>query len=122
MLVLKFIQFNENVNELSFDDIRDICLELKDEGFFISYYKLTGREKFVIRIERLHKRISYKDVQETILRLKDYLGDNYIDTAFDGNYKNIDSDIRGTYTLVVLTCRTNGIVGLENYESGKLFR
>ncbi len=93
-------KYNESVEEKSFEDIKDICLELKDNGYEVSYYIFSSHKKMSIRIDNPRGKIVYDDIKDVLLRLDDYLGDNYIDTDYIGNYVNVHFE-------------TIGIIGLE---------
>ncbi len=84
---MKYLRkYNESVEDKSFQDIKDICLELEDDGYIVSYI-LTSVGLW-IRIKNKKNIIYGENIQETLLRLKDYLGNNYIRTAFDGVIKD----------------------------------
>ncbi len=67
-------KYNESKEKISLDDIRDICIELEDDGFLVRI--AYGVDVIRINIFRGGKHFEYKDVKETILRLQDYLGDS----------------------------------------------
>ncbi len=67
-------KYNESKEDISIEDIKDICQELEDEGFSVRI--IPGIDLIYINICLLsHLYFQYKDVKETVLRLKDYLGD-----------------------------------------------
>lgn len=53
--------------------IKDILLYLEDEGFVISVFGSTGLSEN-IKISR-YSNFKYSDIEETVVRLEDYLGD-----------------------------------------------
>ncbi len=75
-------KYNESKEEISLQDVKDICQELEDEGFQVDLkecgiLKYYGCECFYIRIRkntRTIKYFEYKDVKEVLLRLRDYIG------------------------------------------------
>ncbi len=101
-------KYNESVEEKSFEDIRDICQELVDDGFEIEYVKAD--KEILIRFTKPHfERFLYSKVEETVLRLYDYLGDNILRTN-DGN-DILDTRSLKTFkaTFVHIFCKTDGI-------------
>ncbi len=77
-------KYNENINDISLQDIRDICLELEDEKFIIELNEGKSAAEllanaFNISIESgKEKNFKYSEVKEVLLRLKDYLGEKLI--------------------------------------------
>src|ERR1035437_8934779 len=72
----------------SFEDIKDICLELEDEGFRVkmSDYGL-GISKIVFNGTYKVGKFKYSDIEEVIERIKSYLGDNFSNIAI--NFDNL---------------------------------
>lgn len=88
--------FDETINEMM-EDVKDICLELEDEGYSIDIYPEYWPSKEIRRynllIEKLDKRplatrdssrfleFNYSEVEEVVNRIVRYLGENIIETA-----------------------------------------
>ncbi len=122
---------NESVNDIkTWRDIHDICQELEDDGFTIKEFDSTtsfrrseiGEKKNhrIIIHKGLKKRFSYSEVKETVLRLKDYLGDNYIRVRADryGNLRsfNVEYDVDFDETMFIqVEINTHGIVNESLY-------
>ncbi len=70
-------KYNESVEEISLEDIRDICLELEDNDFNITIMNNT-KDIYTITIGK--SEFTYKDVKEVLLRLKDYLREDLLNT------------------------------------------
>ncbi len=104
-------KYNESIEEKkSFEDIRDICLELEDDGFDIFYagFYTTGAT-CAIRIAKPSEKFLYTEVKEVLLRLKDYLGSNYDKIIYDKGYRtNLDYDIRGKISFLHFIFKNNG--------------
>lgn len=69
-----------NESYINIEDIKDICLELTDLGIVISISSTDAyRNKNVIYFHNynIHNGMKWNDVKDCLLRLKDYLGDNY---------------------------------------------
>ncbi len=75
-------KYNESKEEEIFtQDVRDICQELQDDGFYIATYVAESEDdKNNVEIYNFHEPLKYDDVHEVILRLRDYLGDKYVRT------------------------------------------
>src|ERR1035437_509314 len=83
-------RFNERGTSEMLEDIRDICQELKDDGFYINIFQLDNYiliklDNYILISKRLFTNhgsylgnFDYKDVSEVIERLKDYLGDRFL--------------------------------------------
>jgi|ERR1035437_391091 hypothetical protein len=77
----------EKDTELIIPDLKDICLELDDEGFDISfsYHETSGNPYtatyvYHVCISKNKTLYVYNDqVKEVCERIKDYLGDNFIE-------------------------------------------
>jgi len=85
-------KFNESKD---IDVIKDICLELKDDGFIAnvninnSHIFISGRD--------IDGTILWDDVKDTVSRLLDYLGDNMTEIIYcDDKYVNRYSITDGT--------------------------
>lgn len=86
-------------------DIRDICLELQDNGFRVftnqlGFNRLGNREGFYPNIEIFKTRTSahlssstitfeYKDIEEVVERLKDYMKQHRCIIKVDKIYRNV---------------------------------
>ncbi len=102
---MKYLKkYNESVEEKSMEDIRDICLELEDEGFKVEF----KHEHFdSIRISKPNKTFKYEEVKEVMLHLKDYLSHWYI-----------RADVRST--IMSHTCYFNEVSLKGVYSGGDL--
>lgn len=89
------------------EDIKDICIDLEDEGFNISF--LSGYPEIDVH-NRLDinkcshqgpyfKFFNYKEVEETINRLKDYLCDKFVSVYIKIDYKSRWNDINHQYFM-----------------------
>ncbi len=70
-------KYNENIENSTIEDIKDILLELEDEGFKVDYSNLKdikGEDSISIKKDAA-KGFKYSDIKEVLLRLKDYLGE-----------------------------------------------
>ena len=93
--------------ESKVDDIKDICLELEDDGIrveisdiiFNVHYFPKGEK--TIEIGSIYKTIKWSFVKDTLLRLRDYLSDDYLGYVImdptdkvinSGDEMNIDDD------------------------------
>lgn len=83
--------FNEivvikSVSDDMIEDIKDICQELKDDGFYVNVYQLDQcvlitKRKLLNNGSSYHLvEFNYNDVSEVIERLKDYLGNRFLKT------------------------------------------
>ena len=82
-------KFNESKDV---DVIRDICLELKDMGISVNFNRNSFSEyQIFIGYWNDEKMMLWKDVKDSILRLKDYLGDDIKKIYFADYY---DEDIK----------------------------
>jgi len=102
-------KYNESINK--YEDLRDILLELEDDGFVVGIKDTTfNRVKcWYIYIRRpVSKTIFYwDDIKDCVLRIKDYLGDDYITLTgfFTPSVLKIDNntDIKvGTYLVNIV--------------------
>ncbi len=69
-------RYNESKEEPTLQDVKDILLELEDEGFKVKLRNSDKKSKssaFYILIEMKDEYFKYQDVKEVLLRLKDYL-------------------------------------------------
>lgn len=78
----KIVKFNEELFIDVLDNIRDICQELKDDGFSVNIYEW---DKYVFICKRISTgqgsylgEFSYREVSEVVERLKEYLGDKFL--------------------------------------------
>jgi len=101
---MKYLKsYNESV--ISEDIISDICLELEDIGVNISInspynFRIEGEMWNEFGVE--YKEITWNDIKDCILRLKDYLGNNfdYIDIqANDQDYEDVDLNNMNLYNI-----------------------
>ena len=84
----KFNWFKKNrKSKISQDIIDDICLELKDIGIMVTKVIYDGRGAIMIRRESGNVPMEWDEIKDTCLRLKDYLGKNYIDFSYYYSYK-----------------------------------
>jgi len=88
-------KFNESVGDISFEDIKDICLELEDLGMKVSIIR-TGYENNIVEyyIEfstEIDQGIYWNDIKDCLLRLKDYLGKHYCYTVMNGGVIDLES-------------------------------
>ncbi len=69
-------KYNESREETLLQDIRDILLELEDNGFAVEIEDICflREQPFAIKISR-NKSFRYSEVKDVLLRLKDYLTD-----------------------------------------------
>ncbi len=120
-------KYNENIEEKSIQDIKDILLELEDEGFTVNISNAIHHNVCLITISRNDDEIfGYYEVEETLLRLKDYIGDNYIGAIYTSEFEfmitpidipiDIDDDIPYDIKFIRVTFTTNNITGLEDME------
>ena len=92
MAQMKHIKtFNEivvikSVSDDMIEDIKDICQELKDDGFYVNVYQLDQcvlitKRKLLNNGSSYHLvEFNYNDVSEVIERLKDYIGNRFLKT------------------------------------------
>src|ERR1035437_1390527 len=85
---MKFLRkFNEVIDNEIVEDVRDILLELQDEGFHIEQFSgdpAAGINYVSIKKENLtlsqlitrNKSFIYGDIESVMERLRDYLGSN----------------------------------------------
>jgi len=74
-----------NESYINIEDIKDICLELTDLGIVISISSTDAyRNKNVIYFHNynIHNGMKWNDVKDCLLRLKDYLGDKFIEFGY----------------------------------------
>lgn len=101
-----------NNNEI-IETVKEICLELEDEGFTIKISPSTpqyqARNEYYVTIGKFigltHKSFEYNDVQEVIDRLKDYLGKHFRSTYIYSE----GEDVRHRYY-------GNNILGIDYVE------
>ncbi len=64
-------KYNESVEKISIQDVKDILLELEDEGFTTKFlWNTDNMHEFIIN--KNYKAFKYIDAREVLLRLKDY--------------------------------------------------
>jgi len=64
------------------NELRDICLEIEDLGYTTILHRFPfGDRRSFIMIKFNGKHFDY-DLKECCLRLKDYLGENYLDFKY----------------------------------------
>ncbi len=71
-------KYNESKEEVILEDVKDILLELEDDGFIVKFSTTQSPEQIKILIKDAKYLFKYADVKEELLRLKDYLGYNWI--------------------------------------------
>ena len=79
---MKYLRkFNESVDINVIKDIEDICLELNDVGeIYAKVNKLKNGSTYVyfdLKDHLDYDGFSFEDISEYVLRIKDFLGDNY---------------------------------------------
>ncbi len=62
---------------ISVDDVKDICIELEDAGFEVTFPDTGGEILLRINIKKNSGYFKYNEVKEVLLRLKDYLGEHW---------------------------------------------
>ena|ERR1035437_8731029 len=90
-MIKKFENFNNssrNPRNEVIDTVKDICLELEDDGYFVRHNlsnrhaPFVGTEHNEITINKIiegrHTSFSPYDIKDVIYRLKEYLGSNWI--------------------------------------------
>ena len=96
---MKYLKkYNESV--ISKDVIKDICLELEDLGMRVQLYACS--EKLSINPEdydciSIHCYINkypieWENIKDTVLRLKNYLGDKFISFYYESGVRYIHVD------------------------------
>lgn len=84
---MKYIKLYETFNKKEIDQtLKEICLELEDDGYKINFHIIRNLfdEEYFYSIEidaRLNEYIRlliFSEIKEYLLRMKDYLGNNYI--------------------------------------------
>ncbi len=75
-------KYNESVEQITSQDVKDILLELEDEGFKvkIEHCDWLIEDIYTAEISKYNKSFKYDEVKETLLRLKEYLGVNLYNT------------------------------------------
>ena len=139
MIYLK--NFNESIGEdlenrkKINEDINDILLELTDIGikvellpYFISLNKNSKHYKYQGHLSSINITgktdngmvhcIEWPDVKDCVLRLKDYLGDKFIEFNYTGVYKN------GTLTkrIIVEDLNENSGVMFDIYSFSIIYK
>ena len=99
----------DKLKEISIIDIQDICLELQDAGMNFGILSISREKDITIKQIKFIKNsvsneIYWDDVKDCILRLKDYLGNNFVSFSYQyyvHYYSNNDyrKSIAGTQTL-----------------------
>lgn len=79
---MKYIKLYETFNKKEIDQtLKEICLELEDDGYEIS---ISSPPSFIshhiVNSIKISKGCGFpfSDIKEYLLRMKEYLGDNYI--------------------------------------------
>ena len=122
--------FNEMNSEISNQDIKDICLELEDLGYTIKMEGFGNSSNPVnsnyVKI-RCNKIIHYNglsgltdlkwnEIKDCFLRLKDYLGDRYVQFFYYSNNKSkmghVHHEDTGRFHRIILNDNTN----LDNFH------
>ena len=89
-------KFNESIDQ---EILNDILLELEDIGMrtdiIRGYVSSIGYIHFIVikSPDPNNKTIYWGDVEDCILRLKDYLGDNFLNGWYRKYYKSEDSGL-----------------------------
>lgn len=87
-----FENFNESISEEMIQDLKDICLELRDEGFRIQIFNTESSIQIYIDRPINIKCIKFRldEIKEYILRIIDYLKEYDIcPYSLEDNYNNI---------------------------------
>lgn len=108
-------KYNESKEELTLQDIRDICLELQDEGFKIEI------EYYYVKISNPNKKFKYDEVKDVMLRLKDYLGEWYLRTVVNGGTYSYACSFNETSLMThfhtdMTNCLLNTVVITHGYN------
>src|ERR1035437_3484553 len=106
---IKTYKIFENTSEDAIDVIKDICIELYDEGFTMSYetnpYPVTRKEDdtsiFRLYIRKMISEgasttFNYNEVKEVVERIGDYLDNRLIGTqlfAYHSKVKDVDREV-----------------------------
>ena len=121
---MRYVKLFENyydVNDDTICDLEDICQELKDDGFDVDIRNITNRvvllsicKMEIVRVlvgnnwHNRSERSSFRFeglVKETVLRIKDYLGDNFIHMECGlGNgkvFKKIDDNTKAKWIDII---------------------
>ncbi len=73
-------KYNESIDTVILTDVKDICQELEDDGFYTYTAQINFKKPSfyveIIKNIRVDEYFQYKDVKETVLRLRDYLDSN----------------------------------------------
>lgn len=83
MKYIKLYEEIDNESEIS-QTLKEICLELEDDDYTITTKGLTGDYKYFFAIRRYtndgkdHQKLEFSEIKEYLLRIKDYLGKNYV--------------------------------------------
>lgn len=85
---MKYIRLYESFDKTEIDQtLREICLELVDDGYNINFHIIslfgTDDEYFYsieidARLNGYIRLLIFSEIKEYLLRMKDYLGNNYI--------------------------------------------
>ncbi len=111
-------KYNESIEQKSLQDIKDILLELEDEGFITRIATRRGIATITITNHNVTY-FKYPDVKETMLRLKDYLGSNYRGTSCGGSTEymypvpiDVKYNIHGKMKFIHVLFATYDIIGM----------
>lgn len=89
---MKYIRLYESFNKTEIEQtLREICLELEDDGYEINIFNFRNGLS-ILRIYKGKRIDNFRHIREYLLRMKDYLGDNYIRFEYlnDGKFKEIE--------------------------------
>lgn len=119
---MKYIKLFENNDEM-IQTLKDICLDLEDEGFVIVYNKTDGfntshsmdrrsyemvkniKYRMINYISKLNERcFSSSEVKDTIDRIENYLGDKfyYVITNNGSKWRDFKSVSVGIDQVIIL--------------------
>ena len=98
---MKYLKIFENFSEDEIKStLKDLCLDLTDEGFKIKFYIKPNTSSALsnymyIYKENFGKYFTFSEVIDVVLNIKDYLDDKYVScgVVFVGNPERIKIDI-----------------------------
>ena len=98
---MKYLKIFENFSEDEIKStLKDLCLDLTDEGFKIKFYIKPNTASALsnymyIYKENFGKYFTFSEVIDVVLNIKDYLDDKYVScgVVFVGNPERIKIDI-----------------------------
>ena len=121
MQYIKSYKIFESASHISIEDIKDICLEISDRGIPVVYAEPQYNSRYFPMSDNyifISNSVATKwiDVKDTILRLIDYLGNNFIRMSFRDSNLNLKCYQDSPFNKTLSEIKDDDIVRSINFN------